>query len=239
VSKAPPPNKRFDRTRHERASLLSCVGEPLKRSVSRLFAIESYLMKNCITLMLLVILAVSNLIAFGQQQDWHVYLSVEDKFAVALPSAVQITKTGASKNEASLDPDQRGSLDSYISTYEDKAQESKFRILIINGRAKMFESMSRDSLLTYFSVMIIGDDDEPQSTSEKVIDVNGLKGKEYVWAMESKIFEYGRSNEIFRRGRIFDSGDKIYVVVFVGENAADLKSPIAERFLNSFRLSKQ
>ena len=25
------PNKRLERTRHERASLLSCVGEPLKR----------------------------------------------------------------------------------------------------------------------------------------------------------------------------------------------------------------
>jgi hypothetical protein len=29
-------NKRLERTRHERASLLSCVGEPLKRSVIRL-----------------------------------------------------------------------------------------------------------------------------------------------------------------------------------------------------------
>jgi len=28
--------KRLERTRHERASLLSCVGEPLKRSVMRL-----------------------------------------------------------------------------------------------------------------------------------------------------------------------------------------------------------
>ena len=30
-----PPNRRLERTRHERASLLSCVGEPLKRSVGR------------------------------------------------------------------------------------------------------------------------------------------------------------------------------------------------------------
>jgi hypothetical protein len=29
-------NKLLQRTRHERASLLSCVGEPLKRSVRRL-----------------------------------------------------------------------------------------------------------------------------------------------------------------------------------------------------------
>ena len=31
-----PANKRLERTRRERASLLSCVGEPLKRSVRRL-----------------------------------------------------------------------------------------------------------------------------------------------------------------------------------------------------------
>jgi hypothetical protein len=29
-----PPNKRLERTRLERASLVSCVGEPLKRNVS-------------------------------------------------------------------------------------------------------------------------------------------------------------------------------------------------------------
>ena len=32
------PNKRLERTRHERASLLSCVGEPLKRSVMPLLS---------------------------------------------------------------------------------------------------------------------------------------------------------------------------------------------------------
>jgi hypothetical protein len=30
------PNKRLEQTRHERASYLSCVGEPLKRNVSLL-----------------------------------------------------------------------------------------------------------------------------------------------------------------------------------------------------------
>jgi hypothetical protein len=32
----PMPNKRLQRTRHERASFLRCVGEPLKRNVRRL-----------------------------------------------------------------------------------------------------------------------------------------------------------------------------------------------------------
>ena len=35
-------NKRLERARHERASLLSCVGEPLKRSVSWLLVIDLF-----------------------------------------------------------------------------------------------------------------------------------------------------------------------------------------------------
>jgi hypothetical protein len=35
VAQTAPVNKRLQRTRHERASLLSCVGEPLKRNVMR------------------------------------------------------------------------------------------------------------------------------------------------------------------------------------------------------------
>ena len=33
-------NKRLERTRHERASLLSCVGEPLKRRVGLLLVAD-------------------------------------------------------------------------------------------------------------------------------------------------------------------------------------------------------
>ena len=194
---------------------------------------------NHLTLTLFVILTFPNFIALGQLRDWHIYSSAEDKFTVAVPPAVQITKTATSKNEASLDPDQKGRLDSHISAYEDNPDESRVRILVINGKAKIFESLSRDKLLTYLSVMIIGDDDDPWSTSESVIEVNGLKGKEYVWAKESKVFEHGRSIEIFKRGRVFDESDKIYFIVFIGENAAELKSPFAEGFLNSFRLNKQ
>src|SRR5260370_37060974 len=37
------PNNRLERTRHERASLVSCVGEPLKRSVGWYAFFEDYL----------------------------------------------------------------------------------------------------------------------------------------------------------------------------------------------------
>jgi len=70
-----------------------------------------------------------------------------------------------------------------------------------------------------------------------VIKVNGLDGNEYTWAKERKTFASGSTNELFKRGRIFDRGDKIYIIVFIGQNADELKSDAAERFLNSFRLN--
>lgn len=201
-------------------------------------------MKIYISLSLFLILTVAqpNFIAHGQHRDWQVYSSSDDQFTVEVPSAVRIIKTAASKNEAGLDPNQRESLASYISSYEDTAaspQDSKFRVFVIDGQANIFNSLSRDNLLTYLSVMLIGDDDEPEPTSETVIKLNGLRGKEYIWAKERIVFEYGSSNAIFKRGRIFDSGNKIYVIVFVGRNTDELRSPTAARFLNSLSLGKR
>ena len=192
---------------------------------------------------LLVILTVAPfaLIAQGQSPGWRVYSSTADGFTVEIPSASRIVKTSESKNDASLGPDERQSLNSYISVYEDASpdQDSKFRILVINGKGDFFKSSSRSDLLTYLSVMVIGDDDDPHPTSDRTIKVNQLEGKEYVWAKERKVFEHGSTNEIFKRGRIFDQGDKIYILVFIGENSDELRSPTAERFLNSLRLQKK
>jgi hypothetical protein len=199
-------------------------------------------MNNCLIASLLVILILNQLplIAHQQTRDWYVYSSSEDQFTVAVPHSVRIFKTSENKNEANLEPAQKENITSYVSIYEDTAdpnEESKFRILVIHTRAKIFDSLSRNDLLTYLSVMMIGDDDDPQPSRELVVKVNGLNGKEYVWAKEQKVFENGSTGEIFKRGRIFDRGDKIYVVVFVGQDSDDLKSHVAKRFLNSFRLS--
>ena len=45
-------NKRLERTRLERASLVSCVGEPLKRNVGR-FMLETRIMKSNVQSLLL------------------------------------------------------------------------------------------------------------------------------------------------------------------------------------------
>lgn len=199
-------------------------------------------MKTYIILVLFSFLAlVVSPITRAQRQDWHVYTSAEDEFTAEVPT-LRLFKTNQAKNPTRLGPGEDNSLDSYISVYEETEspdQDSKFKILVINGQAKIFDSLSRDKLLTYLSVMIIGDDDDPRPTSETIVKVNGLNGREYVWATEQKVLEYGSSFAIFKRGRIFDEGSKIYVIVFVGENADELKSPAANRFLNSFRRTKR
>ncbi len=196
---------------------------------------------HCIAHALLVILVVAplDLIVRGQSRDWRVYSSTDDQFTVEIPATSRMVKTNERKNRANHGPDQSESLASYISLYEDdpSGQYSRFKVFVINGKADIFKSFSRSDLLEYLSIMVIGDDDDPKPTSEKGIEVNRLKGREYVWSKESKVFEYGRSNEIFTRGRIFDQGDKIYIIVFIGENSDGLKSPTAERFMSSLRLS--
>jgi len=201
-------------------------------------------MNSSVTPAFLIILILNQLtlIVHQQTQDWHVYSSSEDQFTVSVPRGLRISRTTENKNETNLEPAQKASLASYVSVYEETVggdEESKFRILVVDGKAKIFDSLSRGDLLTYLSVMLIGDDDDPKPSSERAIKVNGLNGKEYVWAKKAKAFEYGSSGELFRRGRIFDGGDKIYVIVFVGQNADELKSHIAERFLNSFRLNSR
>jgi hypothetical protein len=191
-------------------------------------------------LLVISILSQLTLIAHGQTQAWHVYSSSEDKFTVSVPRTVRISKSAEDKNEANLERAQEENFASNVSIYKDTAgshQEGKFMILVVNAKAKIFDSLSRHALLTYLSVMLIGDDDDPQPSREVAIKVNGLNGKEYVWAKQKKFFENGSSGEMFKRGRIFDRGDKIYVIVFVGQNAAELNSHITERFLNSFRLN--
>src|SRR5215207_6384195 len=163
---------------------------------------------NYIAHALLVILAVGplDLIVHGQSRDWRVYSSTDDQFTVEIPSAIRMVNTNKSKNPANLGPNERGSIDSYISVYEDdpSGQYSRFKILVIDGKADVFKSFSRNDLLEYLSILVIGDDDDPEPTSERAIKVNRLDGREYLWSKESKVFEHGRSNEIFTRGRIFD-----------------------------------
>ena len=86
--------------------------------------------------------------------------------------------------------------------------------------------------------MLIGDDDDPDPKIQKRVTVNGLRGNEYFHIRE-KNAGGGTQFELYTRGRIFDRGNRIYVVTFIGRDEKDLRSPDAQRFLNSFRLVKR
>jgi hypothetical protein len=75
---------------------------------------------------------------------------------------------------------------------------------------------------------VIGSDDAT-ATSQKIVRVNGLTGREYVYAKEI-------AKDTYTRGRIFYAAGRIYIIVFVGTSAEDLGSQEADRFLNSFRI---
>jgi hypothetical protein len=78
----------------------------------------------------------------------------------------------------------------------------------------------------------IGGDDDSEPTGVTDVNVNGLKGKEYMYAKDIALDRY-------TRGRIFDGGDRVYILIFKSTTAADLTSGAATRFLNSFRIRKR
>jgi len=78
----------------------------------------------------------------------------------------------------------------------------------------------------------IGGDDESEPTSRLDVNVNGLKGKEYIYAKDIAFARY-------TRGRIFDAGERVYILIFKSSTAEDLSSEAATRFLDSFRLRKK
>lgn len=95
---------------------------------------------------LFVILAVASfeLIAQGQSRDWRVYSPTDDRFTVEVPSASRFVKTSESKNETNPASDQKDSLDTYVTVYEDASsgQYSKFKVVVVNGKAPIFKSLS-------------------------------------------------------------------------------------------------
>ena len=75
-----PPNKRLERTRHERASLLSCVGEPLKRSVRWLQFCEVVRMRSrkfMVGFLVVLLFCAANLYSYYRMPE---YSSMDDGF---------------------------------------------------------------------------------------------------------------------------------------------------------------
>ena len=185
-------------------------------------------MKTSVILALAVALLViqSSLAAHAQNKGWRVYSPPDGSFSVELPAPLRKVASFEGEHGASLASDQRIRWASCYAAIETTPEDSRFGIIVINGRAKFLRWQPREEFLSYLRILI-GDDDRPEPTSETVIHANGLKGKEYVY-----------TSGMSTRGRIFDTGSRIYILVFVGRvgrDDEDLTSPAAERFFNSFR----
>jgi len=138
---------------------------------------------------------------------------------------------------ANLSPDQKYAWATCYAVIEPGREDARLGVDIVNGHLKDIRSQPRAKLLWYLSAVLIGDDDDPNPKIQKRIRVNGLRGNEY-FHIRDKNAGGGNQSPMYTRGRIFDRGDRIYVVTFIGQNQKDLTSADAERFLNSFRLVK-
>jgi hypothetical protein len=161
-----------------------------------------------------------------EAQTWRVY-SPDKRISVELPAPLRRVTFFEGKHGASNEPDV--DADKEVFSYAALQPESKGReygVIVIAGGPKKIRPAERQKRIAGLDFVIGGDDATP--TSERAIRVNGLLGKEYVYAKEI-------ADQVYTRGRIFDLGDRVYVIVFRARIAEDLNSADAKRFLNSFR----
>jgi hypothetical protein len=181
-----------------------------------------------------ILFAIQGDLTHAQNGNWRAYSPPHSGFSIETPAPLRRVMSFEGEHGASLAPDQRNEWAYCYAAIETTPQDSRFGIAVINGRSRITRSQKREELLEYLSWIFFADDDELQFMRAPVVVRNkGLTGKEYFY-----IDTYGSGN-LFTRGRIFDTGNKIYVIVFVGQNIKDLTSPDAERFLNSFRLRRR
>lgn len=169
------------------------------------------------------------------QTTWRTYLSPDKTFSVEAPAPLREVASFDGEHGATLDADQRYDYATCYAVFETNPEAARFGVAVVNGRLKHIRSSPRSQLLWYLSAVLIGDEDNPNAKIEKRVSVNGLSGNEYFHIRENP---NGNTGEIHTRGRIFDTGSRIYVITYIGQNNEDLTSPEAERFLNSFRLKK-
>ena len=189
---------------------------------------------------LVALIGLSLQLSFGlahSQTHWKTYESPDKTFLVEAPAPLREVASFDGEHGASLAPDQEYEWAKSYAVIETDGSV-RFGLNVIDGRQSDFRSQPRAKLLLYLSAVLIGDEDNPDAKIQKPINVNGLEGNEYFHIREDRIMGGGSTGEIHTRGRIFDTGDRIYVITFIGSDTKDLTSDDAERFLNSFRLLK-
>ncbi len=176
-------------------------------------------------------LVVSVLAPSIYSQEWHVYSPPHTGYSVESPVSFRrvryyegehgIGDAWTTKEEA------RGSI---VHVAQQSLPEARDYAVLVMDIPKKHRPLSADDI--DYLKWWVGGDDESEPTSVSDVEVNGLKGKEYVYAKAISLDRY-------TRGRIFDSGDRVYILIFKSSTTEDLSSDAATRFLNSFRLRKK
>lgn len=166
--------------------------------------------------------------ASAQTKIWRTQSPCADTFSVELPAPLYEVSWFEGKHGPSLEPDEdfdRGGA-AYVALQE-TPKKRQYGIVVWDV---LEEEQRGEYLRGDFggNPFVIGGDDATP-TSEKLIRVNGLTGREYVYAKEI-------SADTYTRGRILYAAGRLYIIVFVASTAEDLMSAEATRFLDSFRV---
>jgi len=172
------------------------------------------------------------------QTQWQTYKSPDNTFTIQAPAPLREVASFNGEHGVNLSPNQKYDWATCYAIIEPGREDVRFGVDVVNGRLKDIGSGPQTKLFSYLSAVLIGDDDDPEPKIQKHITVNGLRGNEYSYIREENAGG-GTQFPLYTRGRIFDRGNRIYVVTFIGRDQKDLTSAEAERFLNSFRLVKR
>jgi hypothetical protein len=197
------------------------------------FGMKTMKLAIIITLAITSLAPQTNGIAYAP--NWQIYSPPNKSFDVELPAPLRRVMSFEGERGANLVPDQNIGWATCYAGIETIPEESRFGIVVVNGKArtKFLRSQNLKKYLEYLSRLFIGDDDEAQfMRAPIVVNRNRLTGMEYIYVKEDTL----NNVTLHTRGRIFDTGYKTYVLVFIGKNVEELTSPDAERFLSSFRL---
>jgi hypothetical protein len=151
------------------------------------------------------------------QSSWRLFSPPDKSLRIETP--VPLNRIDDMYGDTS--PDGYKSIDVFGG--ESKSRGS-FLIVILTPSEEMRSKHPNANEIAGLEFVIGGDDAKP--LSERVINVQGLKGKEFIYNLDGKR----------TRGRILDSGERIFVLVYGSRKAKDITSPSATRFFDSFKL---
>lgn len=135
------------------------------------------------------------LVTEAQNQKWKIHLSPDKTFSVMVPKATSVQPPHEKFRTCTIG--ERGLEGALRETIP---RETRFGVIVINGRAEILRSLTRQKALEHLGLRFIGDDDEARflRLGQKV-RMRGLVGHEYFYIRDSEI-------PLFARGRIFDTG---------------------------------